>query len=119
MCEEDDGGVETTPGYCGCWRTHKAAEARKQPFKGSNLRTDPWTNTLLADTIHIHHATVFINFLKMSKFVHFMSIFGIRVEMDQNKYKQAYVWSSGSWDNLWYFQFLQKKTLSLPLRPVG
>ena len=24
-------------------------------------------------------------------------------KMDQNEYKQVYVWSSGSWDNLWIF----------------
>ncbi len=27
-------------------------------------------------------------------------------KMHQNEYKQAYVWSSGSWDNLWYFKYL-------------
>ncbi len=33
-----------------------------------------------------------------------MSILESVLKMHQNEYKQAYVWSSGSWDSMWYFQ---------------
>ncbi len=33
-------------------------------------------------------------------------------KMDQNEYKHAYVWSSGSWDSLWYFH---KQDVIFPL----
>ncbi len=35
--------------------------------------------------------------------------------MHQNEYKQAYVWSSGSWDSLWYFD---KQDIFFPLKHV-
>ncbi len=53
-----------------------------------------------------------ICFPKKSELLNIMSIFGINLE---NAYKQAYVWSSGSWDSLWYFH---KEDISFLLIPV-
>ncbi len=47
--------------------------------------------------------------------LHFMTIFGIIIENASNEYKQAYVWSCGSWDSLWYFH---KQDIFLPLKHV-
>ena len=115
------------------WNQHrKCTRIRKK--QAQFWPSDFWDNLIMFSRMrHLKFSTYTINlcveivvlrpvnrFTKCSKF-HKCYISWSYLEsawkIHQNEYKQAYVWSSGSWDSLWYFHnqdiFFKIETCSL------